>query len=203
MITLTVGNIFQLISFTGPLILGFFMVIMSVFNQDIRGIIYLAGVLIASIINSLLMDLIGEERSNSAPPLFCSVFNLREAETKYKSPSPTMLFLAFTATYLLLPMRSNDEYNYAVIVFLIALVGIDWVTKVQSGCTSNSGAALGILVGVLLGIAWYSTIHSTGYKSLLYFNALNSNKVMCSKPSSQTFKCSVYKNGQLLTSTSM
>ena len=55
MITLTVGNIFQLISFTGPLILGFFMVIMSVFNQDIRGIIYLAGVLIASIINSLLI----------------------------------------------------------------------------------------------------------------------------------------------------
>ena len=85
------------------------------------------------------MDLIGEERSNCSTALFCSVFNL-EAETKYKSPSPTMLFLAFTATYLLLPMRSNDEYDYAVIVFLVALLGIDWVTKVQSGCTSNSGA---------------------------------------------------------------
>ena len=32
------------------------------------------------------------------------------------------------------------------------------------------------------------------------FNELDSNKVMCSRPSKQTFKCSVYKHGELITS---
>ena len=35
----------------------------------------------------------------------------------------------------------------------------------------------------------------------LFFNELSSNKDVCSMPSKQTFKCSVYKNGELLATT--
>ena len=203
MIDPSIGNIFQLLSFIGPLLIGFFLVIMSIFNQDIRGLMYLAGVLLASLVNALLMALIGDERSTGTPPLFCSVFNLTEAQTLYKSPSPTMMFLAFTAVYLILPMQKNGNTNYAVVVLLLALLGIDWVTKVQAGCTSNSGAALGIVTGALLGMAWYTIIYQSEYKNLLYFNALNSNKLMCDRPSKQTFKCSVWKNGQLISSSTV
>ena len=198
MISLEMGNLFQLISFISPFMLAFFLIIGSLFNQDVRGLIYLAGVLIATLINSVLMSIIQDERDSDAPPLFCSIFNLTDAQTKYTSPSPTTLFIAFTATYLILPMKANNNVNYAVVVFLIGLLGIDWVTKVKSGCTSNSGALLGILTGCLLGLMWYSVILQSGYKTLLYFDALNSNKVYCNRPSKQTFKCSVYKNGELI-----
>ena len=39
---------------------------------------------------------------------------------------------------------------------------------------------------------------STGNDNLLYFGKYTSNNVQCSKPSKQTFKCSVYKNGRLI-----
>jgi hypothetical protein len=42
--------------------------------------------------------------------------------------------------------------------------------------------------------------HVSGYDSLLYFDELESNNVTCSRPSKQTFKCSVYKNGELISS---
>ena len=202
-IPLEMGNLFQLISFISPFMLAFFLIVGSLFNQDVRGLIYLAGVLIATLVNSILMSIIGDERTSDAQPLFCSIFNLTDAQIKYTTPSPTTLFIAFTATYLILPMKANNNINYAVIVFLMGLLGIDWVTKVQSKCTTNSGALLGILTGWLLGTVWYTIIYQSGYKTLLYFDALNSNKVYCNRPSKQTFKCSVYKNGELVSHNTM
>ena len=34
--------------------------------------------------------------------------------------------------------------------------------------------------------------------SLLYFDEFISNNVVCSRPTEQTFRCSVYKNGELI-----
>ena len=59
---------------------------------------------------------------------------------------------------------------------------------------------LGALVGFILGTLWYTLFHTSGYDSLLYFDELRSNKVVCSRPAKQSFKCSVYKNGQLVSS---
>jgi len=39
-----------------------------------------------------------------------------------------------------------------------------------------------------------------GADEVLYFDEMESNAVKCEKPSSQTFKCSVYKNGVLVSS---
>ena len=50
------SNILQLFSAMSPLLLGFFLVMSSLFNQNLKGIVYLAGVLIASVINIFLMN---------------------------------------------------------------------------------------------------------------------------------------------------
>jgi len=202
----TFKTIFQLFSYISPFLLGFFLIVSSIFNQDLKGLIYLAGVLIATMINIPIMQMI-----NNTPPTnsdgeydingsFCNIVNWTGNKTIYRSPSSSLLFIAFTATYLILPMRANNNANYAVVVFLMSVLGIDWVTKVKSGCTTNSGAALGVLLGYVFALIWYTMLFQGGYKSLLYFNTLNSNRLMCSRPSEQTFKCSVYKNGQLVSS---
>ena len=59
---------------------------------------------------------------------------------------------------------------------------------------------MGGLVGLILGGSWYMLLHESGYDSLLYFDELLSNKVACSRPSKQSFKCSVYKGGELISS---
>ena len=57
-IKLTFSNILQLFAALAPLLLGFFLVMSSLFNQSLKGMVYLAGVLMASIINVFLMNLI-------------------------------------------------------------------------------------------------------------------------------------------------
>jgi len=60
-IELTITNLFQFVSALLPLLLIFFMVMISIFNQDIKGLVYLAGILIKSVINVFLLHMIANK----------------------------------------------------------------------------------------------------------------------------------------------
>jgi hypothetical protein len=194
---LTFTNIFQFLSGISPFLLGFFLVMSSVFNQNVKGIIYLAGVILASMINILLMNLIGQ-KSFPQESLSCNLIDLPFGSSMYNSPALTSVFIGFTIAYLFLPMNHHNEMNYILLISLFALFVIDGVTKVINYCTNVSGIVLGGLIGGLLGSVWYSIFHISGNDSLLFFDEMISNKVVCKKPSKQKFKCSVYKNGELV-----
>jgi hypothetical protein len=188
----------QLFAALSPLLLGFFLVMSSLFNQNLKGLIYLAGVLMASVINIFLMNQIKSPVSDKAS-LSCNLVDLPFI-TEFNSPAPSSLFIAFTIAYLVLPMKYNNNMNYVILASLLGLFGIDAITKIQNNCTTVGGSFLGALVGFILGAIWYTIFHVSGYDSLLYFDELESNNVTCSRPSKQTFKCSVYKNGELISS---
>ena len=196
----TGANFTQLISIISPFLLGFFVIMSSIFSLNfVKGIIYFAGILIAAVINALLMNVVSEGKNGNPPSIACGLVDIPGVGIG-GSPSPSGVFIAFTSAYLLLPMYYNDRMNFGVMISLFVLQGVDIVAKVINGCTSYVGAALGSLVGFVLGSAWYVLFKATGHESLIYFNELDSNKVMCSRPSKQTFKCSVYKHGELITS---
>ena len=197
-IALTLSNILQFFSFIAPTLLIFFLFLSSLFNQNLKGLVYIAGILISLVVNIVFMNIIGSEVSDDAS-FSCNLFDIPHM-SKYNSPYPSTLIISFTLAYLLLPMKYNKNMNYMVLIFLLALISIDMVTKVQNKCTSFPGAFLGAMVGFLFGVIWYVFFNSLGYGSLLYFDELRSDNVICSKPSKQTFKCSVYKNGELISS---
>ncbi len=197
-IHLTFTNIMQLFSLIAPLLLGFFLIMLSLFNQSLKGLVYLGGVLIAIVINIPIMNRIKSPISPDAA-MVCNAVEL-PFMTNFNSPNPSTLFIGFTLAYLFLPMKYNNQINYLLLAALLCLLILDCVTKVANKCTSSGGALLGALLGFILGAAWYTLFHMAGYDSLLYFEELQSNNVICSKPSKQTFKCSVYKNGQLISS---
>jgi hypothetical protein len=197
-IALTLPNILQFFSFISPTLLIFFLFMTSLFNQNLKGLVYIAGVLISSIANVVLMNMIGSESSDDES-FSCSMFDIPYV-SKFNSPFPTTLIIAFTIAYLVLPMKYNNQMNYVLLAFLLVLLVIDILTKVQNKCTTYPGALLGGLVGGLSGLIWYGLFSISGYKSLLFFDELQSNNVLCSKPTKQTFKCSVYKNGELISS---
>jgi hypothetical protein len=199
-IELTLSNVLQFFSFISPTLLIFFLFMASLFNQNLKGLVYIAGILLASIINIFFMNLIGSGR-NPEEAFSCSIFDIPHV-SRFNSPYPSCLIIAFTVAYLILPMKYNEQMNYPVLAFLLLILGIDIVTKVQNKCTTWAGSILGGLVGFLLGTIWYILFHVTGFDSLLYFDELRSDNVMCSQPSSQTFKCSVYQNGQLISGNS-
>ena len=189
-------NMFQFFSAISPLLLGFFMIMISVFNQDLKGIVYLAGVLITTVLSVIVLNVVKSEKFIDASET-CSLVNI-PFMSQYNSPSLNSVIIAFTFIYLLLPMMANKEMNYAIVGTILALFVIDGMTKVLNKCTSFGGVVLGMLVGTLCGFSWYSLFHATGYDSLLYFNETSSNRTYCSRPKKQTFKCAVYKNGELI-----
>jgi hypothetical protein len=197
-IAFTLSNILQFFSFISPTLLVFFMFLISLFNQNLKGLVYIAGLLIASVINIIFMNIIGSGRDDNES-FSCSLFDIPNV-SQYNSPYPSSLIIAFTLAYISLPMKYNNHMNYVVLVFLLCLLGIDVLTKVQNKCTTYAGSVLGALVGFLFGTIWYVLFYSLGYSSLLYFDELRSDNVQCSMPTKQTFKCSVYKNGELISS---
>ena len=198
MLTPNLNNILKLFSLLSPFLLVFFMVMLSFFNQDMKGLIYLAGVLIASVINIFVASTIAHNNYDDAS-VVCGVFDLL-GPSNHNSPMGSSVVLAFTIAYLLLPMRFNNEMNYVVLIALLCLFGLDAFTKINSRCTPTSGTIIGGLLGFMLGGLWFALFHFTGFDSLLYFETYSSNRVFCEKPSKQTFKCRVFKNGQLISS---
>jgi hypothetical protein len=197
-IQLTFSNITQLFSALAPVFISFFLIMLSIFNQNVKGIIFISGALLATFFNILLMNLIKSPISPDASQI-CNLIEF-PLITRYNSPASTSLFIAFTLAYLFMPMYTNSQMNYPVVATLLALFAIDTLTRINNKCSTLGGSILGGLVGIILGILWYGMFHLLGYDDLLYFDELETNRVLCKKPSKQTFKCSVYKNGQLISS---
>jgi hypothetical protein len=194
---LNFSNLLQFFSAISPILLAFCLVLISLFNSDIKGMVYLGGILIASLINLFILNTL-KIKSQTLIPQFCNLiefpFNLNE----YVNPAFNSMFIAFTLAYLYMPMKNISGINYPVLMFVTGLLVLDAGTKVMGGCTTFSGVLLGSLVGFLLGIGWFALFYSTDHKDLLFFSAEASNNVICSRPQKQSFKCNVYKNGTLV-----
>jgi hypothetical protein len=194
---LNFSNMLQFFAAISPILLAFCLVMLSIFNSDIKGMVYLGGVLIASLINLFILNTLKVKSQTLIPPscnLIDFPFNLNE----YVSPAFNSMFIAFTLAYLYLPMQYISGINFPVLMFITGLLVLDGGTKIMGGCTTFSGVALGSLVGFVLGIIWFVLFFSTGHEDLLFFNIESSNNVICSRPKQQTFKCRLYKNGELI-----
>jgi hypothetical protein len=120
----------------------------------------------------------------------------------------SIYFLSFILMYFLMPMiliskqNNINVINYGVLGFFITYICLDIFIKSSLKCIPSffSKLVLGditfglFLGGVISGLIMYGT----NLKSYLYINELNKNQEVCSMPSKQQFKCSVYKNGELV-----
>ena len=194
---LTFSNIFQVISAILPFLVIFFLIMTSVINSDIKGIIYLCGIIVSIFISGLFAGMIGSRRSPYAP-VFCNMFDIPGYSNHYSIPSLNSVILGFTMAYLVVPMNYTKQSNPFLIGMFIFFILLDGITRILWLCTSTGGVLFGTLLGWILGTAYFSILHSSGANNLLYFSESISNKTVCSRPKKQKFKCSVYKNGELV-----
>ena len=118
--------------------------------------------------------------------------------TNFNVPSSSAMFHAFTIAYLLFPMYDTKQVNVPLMTVLSLFLVLDGFSKYKNRCTNKMGISLGVLLGALMGYSWFAIFKYSGNESLLYYNDLQSNNVQCSRPSKQTFKCKVYKNGEVI-----
>ena len=194
-IQLTLSNLLQLTSTLSPVLITFFLVMLSLFNLNLKGIMYLSGVMLATFLNYILgFAWAGEEKI--VPPAMCNL--LEGPWTHHTDPSSSSLYLAFTLVYLFMPMYFNNQMNIYLLTTLLVILGIDMITKIQNSCTSTMGAILGMVLGGAMGLVWYGLFKSSGFDKLLYFEEFQSNKPYCSKPSKQKFKCRNTRSGEII-----
>ena len=198
---LSFSNLLQFFSAIAPILLVFCLIMISLFNSDIKGMVYLGGMLVASLINLIILNTLKIRHQHDVPH-FCNLIDFPFNINEYTSPAFNSMFIAFTLAYLYMPMSYISGIKYPVIIFVFGLLVLDGVTKMMGGCTTFTGIFLGVCVGLILGIGWFALFYNTDHKDLLFFGAEDSNNVVCSRPKEQTFKCSVYKNGTIIGATS-
>ena len=201
-ITMSLTNIIEYISFSAPLLVVFFITLLSIAQNSLeKGIIFNMGIVILSSIVLLLKNVIKNKQSIFASP-FCNIlpapFTVKDIGVIYNAPSLSGAILSFSSTYLIYPMVINNQHNYSLLVFLIAITGINVVTEYNQKCSDIMGLVLGLLVGIFFGLLYYTLLYISTKNKFVYFADTVSNNVQCSKPTNQQFKCQVYQDGEVI-----
>lgn len=196
-INATFTNLLELIGSLYPLFIISFLVIASLFNFNIlKGITYLSGIVLCFTTWILVGKLFNKNRPDSAS-LTC---NLLSIPGNYLIPNLPIMISFFTLSYLIIPMIESSMINPAVIASLTVLSSINVFYQLNNSCTDNIGVLISVIIGLLLGSFWFILFWVSGKRDLLFYNELMSNNVVCSRPKKQTFKCNVYKNGEIISS---
>lgn len=191
-----------------PFIIACFFTLASVLNADYKGVIYLAGLILSSVIIMVLTPIIHKLDDKvdwfKAPDeaeraQICKEFRLIEVDGQLPQ---SQSILSFTFAYLLFPMIKNQVFvtNIPTLIFFPLLIGFDFVWNINNSCFRYGQLIVSLILGGLFGYLWAMVVSSNGkVKDNLYFTNGSPDLLQCSRPSKSTFKCDVYKGGKLLT----
>lgn len=187
-------NIIVTMTFFSPLMVAIIITSLSFIFQNFKGIIYL-GFLIAF---CLLREGIYYVNGGSQVVDDGTICNTIQY-SKYGNSSFSSFVFAFTITYLSVPMFLNGTANLWIFTGMVFYMFLDIYIKVYKKCVIyTSDMFLNICAGLFCGYLIISLMSWGGSSKFLFFNEESSNKETCTQPSTQTFKCKVYKDGELV-----
>jgi hypothetical protein len=205
-----------------PFVLVCFFSLSSLFNQDFKGLVYLVGLLVScflSMISGSMFEMFDStilNKPENRVDEMCNILTINGAEIS-KLPLGQNIF-GYTFAYLLFGMITNSTFpddqknrqwyektfsnslvnqNIPTIVFFCLLIAFDFLWNINNTCYHWHQLLISLVLGGAFGLLWAIIIDSTKTDSLKYFSGLNNNEV-CSRPSKQTFKCKVYKGGEVI-----
>ena len=193
------------LSFYSPLILCVSILLFAMFTGTMgKAFVFGLWVFVITFIRILALQAF-KTQPNPNMPAICNT-GLTQMFVKQDVTYSTYI-LTFAMTYFIFPLmlvsKQNDvnAMNYGILAFFIGYIGLDLFIKSSLMCVPSllSTLVLGnVLSGIFLGGVVGILMYGTKLKSYLYINDINSNSEVCSMPSKQQFRCSVFKNGQLV-----
>jgi hypothetical protein len=187
--------------FYSPIIVALIVFSMSFIFQNFKGIIYLLWVIIFSWFRSVIPMPDAEVSPNS--PMARDICNIIKysSNSNFGNATFSAFFITFTMVYMCGPMVMNKEMNYWVLSAFLFYLFLDIGIRSYFGCVKYAYVFLDIVLGFAAGLLALTAMYGAKMYNYVFFNETSSSKEMCSMPSKQTFKCAVYKNGQLVGST--
>lgn len=170
-----------------PFIVVCYFVLQSMFNQDYKGVFYIAGLLIACLnqiaIQPILEHLLGTPSTLAGKPAVCTAIDGMPDAPIGQS------ILGFTLGYLsfIIGKSNMAEQNVPTFIFFPVMIILDFAWNMYNQCFNSKILLATHLAGLLIGIIWGLIIWNVD-KDLAIYNGI-SNKDICKMASKTTFKC--------------
>lgn len=195
MVELNIVSLLYIAFRLAPFILVSFFSLVSVFNQDLKGVIYLVGLLVASGIAILIGNTFQFAMPDQLNTLYedttrtCNLLTLTKGGPLSNLPLSQVVF-AYTFGYLayIIAKYKLASQNIPTLIVFPLLIVADWFWMSANRCASTMAILLATIVGGGAGVAWASLIDSMKLSKYMYFNGL-STKETCSLSAKQSFKC--------------
>jgi hypothetical protein len=186
-------NIFSLsylFSRLSPFIIVSYFVLQSIFNQNLKGVFYVAGVLFACFLNFLFVtDVIGSPNGASNP-----VCNIIEGMPEMPLGQTILGFTFAYLSYIIVVHKLISNNAGTFIIFPILIIS-DLVWNYSNECAKPIALLASLALGGVFGVLWGMIIDRID-PELQFFNGIG-NKEICKRPSSTLYKCNVIPNAKL------
>jgi len=197
-------NLFYLFFRFAPFLIVSYFTLQSIFNQDLKGVIYLIGLLIACVITVLFARLIPETPNpNIASSIKCNQLTIGPDQPLSKLPLSQTVF-GFTLAYLSYFISINNLQTQNVptfVVFPLFILG-DMIWNIMNGCSTNILLMTALIIGGFVGAFWALIIDTINSPNLAYYSGIN--KEVCSRPTKSLYRCrAVNTNNSAIASTNV
>jgi hypothetical protein len=95
-------------------------------------------------------------------------------------------------------MVINGIINIPLLVSLILITILDGIVNLHYGCTSLPFIVVTAVAASIIGTFWSLVIYNIKPELAYHIDYITSNKLACSMPSKQKFKCVVKRNGEII-----
>lgn len=178
-----------------PFILISFFALSALFNSDIKGIIFLAMLLLNCFITIAIgVSLPDDTIDQKNPNMICNSFTLTRNEPLSKLPL-NINVITFTFAYLAYIIGVNGAARNNIPTFTVFPIFIlyqlywSWI----NGCNSLLYSFISFVIGAGLGVMFSYAIDKSGIVQLQYFNGITKQDV-CVRATNAKYKCSTKPN---------
>jgi len=185
-----------------PIIVPASILLFSAYSMAMgKGLLYLFFLIVFSGLRVLLYWLLQDPKAPSLTdnlPSICTAGSF----LPYDKATYSIYILTFSMAYMLMPMLMADNVNYLIILFFTVYIAYVLLFNTLKSCyTSLVDTIVNLVGGYGLGSLIAFLVYISPMKNYLFINELASTREVCSQPKQQTFRCSVFSNGKLVSST--
>lgn len=192
---LNIINILYMFFRLAPFIIVSYFTLQSLFNQDLKGVIYLIGLIVASFVTIVLGGIL----KKFSPPkglmpteysrIRCTQLTLGNTQPISILPLSQTVF-GYTLAYLtyFISINNLQTQNIATFIMFPLVIIADIIWSTSNICSSPKYLLISLIIGGIIGILWAMIIESTNMPNLAYMSGI-ANKDVCSKPSKSLYKC--------------
>ena len=186
-------NLFSILIFMGPYIIISFFVILFIFSLNMKGIFYLFGVIILVTIAKLFSKSVNEDNiPNQQLSAMCQLFGNKMV---LSGASLNSGIYSYTFSYLFTSMITYNIMNIPLIAMLLSFYVFDAMFNLNYGCVLPQHILFITILGFIIGffMSYFAKTFGLGY-----YSEYVSDKLACTMPKKQHYKCKMYHKGELV-----